>query len=757
MAFKSVICSRRKQAVDWTGPLDKVNYREDNYRNRQQQGQLPSQRYQKEALADKLANEIQAKTVQVLKNIKVKGSNLYEWAHQLGKGLQGLASSTDMEVKRAYFQYRSLLNGLLEETDKNAVQEFYTKYGQNPQDWNFIKISRKTAAKEFFSAIQDIGYDLSSGSLAQNVDTDEDFLNLLSPKNSNKEGKQMKFRSRMASRHTANLVPVDVEMGGMRRRFQSELPADNRNAETDHVDDKFQKNYPTKQPVYETKREVQDKLEEPKKVQASFRSRLAARRKKADGIEGNEVEEPTGDINDTSAQAPEKESTGGDWVQKVLDYKAEEDNKELLEQLLEACSAVGVPEDQVDDVCDKVLQEQGMSLDDAPEDEDLVDFSGTADPETAKDMFGGEEEDKTADMNANTNAPSGAQAQQGNCPSCGQPITPGAPCACNTNPDQNNPDTGHVAAGEGLRAQMDYGEPGSAETTESSMVGGPRMDPEKESDTQWTGAAAEENQLTKAQSMLQEASNLIGANKDALVGDPGGDAHMEALDSMLETLAHLPAAKVPEESTIQNLQSIVDILMDMVGEYPEQLQAIQPAIKNCTQVLNILTSYRSSFGKASSEDDGEVKFADGGMEITGTDEPSGEDYISDIAEELATSDLVDNVVKEFEDAAGSYDGHEDIEALKQELREKLNNHDLLESAGFYSKGFTDEDFDAVMDKLYVVLGLSDIPDGENPESDIAGESKEPDLEGASHEPGLDEPHANEDRSFYQNPSSTQGI
>lgn len=180
MPFRSrMITSRRKTAVDWTGPLDKYNHRED------------------QKAADQIARELAQMIPQMLKKIPVKGFNLYEYVHQHG-GLKGLIGQTDPELKKAYYQFRSQLEQLLKDTDDSQLNRFYNEYGKNPLDWNFVKTSGKLVTAK---------------------------------------------KARKVAAHTDKLI--DVPVGTMRDKFESDFSGDERNTETDHKDDKFaEKNLP---------------------------------------------------------------------------------------------------------------------------------------------------------------------------------------------------------------------------------------------------------------------------------------------------------------------------------------------------------------------------------------------------------------------------------------------------------------------------------------------------------------------------------
>ena len=119
--------TRRKKAIDWTGPLDKSHYRQDKH------------------VSDQLVQELQQAIPQILRSIKAKGTDLFEWAHQLN-GLKGLAQSPDPEIKKGYYAFRSKLDQLIQDTDKTAINTFNNEHGNNPLGWNFLKFSKKRTA-----------------------------------------------------------------------------------------------------------------------------------------------------------------------------------------------------------------------------------------------------------------------------------------------------------------------------------------------------------------------------------------------------------------------------------------------------------------------------------------------------------------------------------------------------------------------------------------------------------------------------------
>lgn len=167
-----ITARQSKTAIDWTGPLDKHNRREDR------------------GAADQLARELASTIPQMLKSIKVKGDNLYEYVHQHG-GLKGLLGQTDPDLKKAYYQFRGQLEQLLKDTDETSLNRFYNEYGRNPLDWGFVKTSRGPimARKAKKAAFTDKG--------------------------------------------------IDVPVGQMRNEFESDFSGDARSTETDHKDDKF--------------------------------------------------------------------------------------------------------------------------------------------------------------------------------------------------------------------------------------------------------------------------------------------------------------------------------------------------------------------------------------------------------------------------------------------------------------------------------------------------------------------------------------
>jgi hypothetical protein len=693
MAFKSRICSRRKQAVDWTGPLDKTHYREDA------------------SNADRLAREINAAVVKLMKNIKVKGSNLYEWAHQLGKGLQGVATTTDTEIKRGYYQLRSQLQGLLEDTDQTILNQFYSRYGHNPQDWRFIKISSHTSQK----------------------------------------GTAM-FKSRMAKRHTASVVPVDVEIGGMRRHFESDLSGDERNAETDHKDDKFQKNYPTKQEKYDTPRDQQNKLELPKKASkskkgsdsdytletwferdrkhvellhkgetvcdwwddavdemvedgflnpkdwlgsaieyakahgliksASFKSRLAARHKMADeGMPVNEEPETSEEIPSEKPapveEAPKVEETPAeptgdvnDWVQKVMDYKSEQEHDELVDALLEACDAVGVPEEQTDAVVEKVMQDSGLEVDDLAVEETGLE---TTEPIQSPEPVAEESEEE---------------------------------------PTERNEEIDHEACDKTADAEPEVHEA--------------------------KGPLTEENQLVKVKNLMEQASKILGENKDALLNsnNPGADAHMDAVDGILETLAHSPISEMSSNSTVEQIKSVMGILMELQGEFPGELKGIGEAVRLCNEAYKALTSFRSSFGMTSADktadempevegDGGEQdRFKSRASELLAAHDQELPEDVTDWLMQIAENGI-DGVSKEATvDLCKRYDGVNEM--LPEDIFDfTVDVADALE--------ISDEDLDFPEDL------------DNDPESDIQGTLPENDIVGE------------EDRSFNQNMTPNTGM
>jgi rubrerythrin len=87
--------------------------------------------------------EVTKGIIALLKQIKVKGATLYEWAYQFG-GIAGLAKQTDTEIKRGYFQFRKALEQFFGQMEGTMANVFFNAYGKNPQDWNFIKLSKRS-------------------------------------------------------------------------------------------------------------------------------------------------------------------------------------------------------------------------------------------------------------------------------------------------------------------------------------------------------------------------------------------------------------------------------------------------------------------------------------------------------------------------------------------------------------------------------------------------------------------------------------
>jgi hypothetical protein len=403
----------------------------------------------------------------------------------------------------------------------------------------------------------------------------------------------------------------------MRRHFESDLSGDERNAETDHKDDKFQKNYPTKQEKYDTPRDQQNKLELPKKASkskkgsdsdytletwferdrkhvellhkgetvcdwwddavdemvedgflnpkdwlgsaieyakahgliksASFKSRLAARHKMADeGMPVNEEPETSEEIPSEKPapveEAPKVEETPAeptgdvnDWVQKVMDYKSEQEHDELVDALLEACDAVGVPEEQTDAVVEKVMQDSGLEVDDLAVEETGLE---TTEPIQSPEPVAEESEEE---------------------------------------PTERNEEIDHEACDKTADAEPEVHEA--------------------------KGPLTEENQLVKVKNLMEQASKILGENKDALLNsnNPGADAHMDAVDGILETLAHSPISEMSSNSTVEQIKSVMGILMELQGEFPGELKGIGEAVRLCNEAYKALTSFRSSFGMTSAD------------------------------------------------------------------------------------------------------------------------------------------------------------
>jgi hypothetical protein len=560
------------------------------------------------------------------------------------------------------------------------------------------------------------------------------------------------FKSRMAKRHTASVVPVDVEIGGMRRHFESDLSGDERNAETDHKDDKFQKNYPTKQEKYDTPRDQQNKLELPKKASkskkgsdsdytletwferdrkhvellhkgetvcdwwddavdemvedgflnpkdwlgsaieyakahgliksASFKSRLAARHKMADeGMPVNEEPETSEEIPSEKPapveEAPKVEETPAeptgdvnDWVQKVMDYKSEQEHDELVDALLEACDAVGVPEEQTDAVVEKVMQDSGLEVDDLAVEETGLE---TTEPIQSPEPVAEESEEE---------------------------------------PTERNEEIDHEACDKTADAEPEVHEA--------------------------KGPLTEENQLVKVKNLMEQASKILGENKDALLNsnNPGADAHMDAVDGILETLAHSPISEMSSNSTVEQIKSVMGILMELQGEFPGELKGIGEAVRLCNEAYKALTSFRSSFGMTSADktadempevegDGGEQdRFKSRASELLAAHDQELPEDVTDWLMQIAENGI-DGVSKEATvDLCKRYDGVNEM--LPEDIFDfTVDVADALE--------ISDEDLDFPEDL------------DNDPESDIQGTLPENDIVGE------------EDRSFNQNMTPNTGM
>jgi hypothetical protein len=188
-------------------PDQKTNHREDARRVRD------------------VAQQLQQFIVNTLKQTRAKGTNLYEWAYQYG-GLGQLARQEDPEIKRAYFGFRKALQNYMSHLEPTAVNQFKQQYGENPLDWNFVKLSR---------------------------------------------------RSKMCSRRSAAVmeIPDLVALADMREHFSTGLDSDVRDAVKDHEKDLALSGVPEGQPEYETERDTEPEFEEPgsifKKATLDFR------------------------------------------------------------------------------------------------------------------------------------------------------------------------------------------------------------------------------------------------------------------------------------------------------------------------------------------------------------------------------------------------------------------------------------------------------------------------------------------------------
>lgn len=168
--------------------------------------------------------QLQQFIVNALKQTRAKGTTLYEWAYQYG-GLGALARQDDPEIKRAYFQFRRALQSYMAGLDVTSVNQFKQQYGENPLDWNFIKLSSR--------------------------------------------------RSKLCSKRAAVMeIPDLVALADMREHFSTELSSDLRDAERDH-EDMVEGKALEPQAEYETERDTEPEFEEPgsifKKATLDFR------------------------------------------------------------------------------------------------------------------------------------------------------------------------------------------------------------------------------------------------------------------------------------------------------------------------------------------------------------------------------------------------------------------------------------------------------------------------------------------------------
>jgi hypothetical protein len=117
-----------------------------NYHNREDRARVKQ-----------VATQVAQGVLMLLKKVQAKGSSMYEWAYQLG-GIKGLATTTDTEIKRGYFQFRKALESFLMGLPTTDLNYFYNAYGKNPSDWSFIKVShlrtsrllKKRARKSYY-------------------------------------------------------------------------------------------------------------------------------------------------------------------------------------------------------------------------------------------------------------------------------------------------------------------------------------------------------------------------------------------------------------------------------------------------------------------------------------------------------------------------------------------------------------------------------------------------------------------------------
>jgi hypothetical protein len=298
-----------------------------------------------------------------------------------------------------------------------------------------------------------------------------------------------------------------------------------------------------------------------------------------------------------------------------------------------------------------------------------------------------------------------------------------------------------------LQNRPDYGSPKSISDPNAPQNQAPGSNPNV-----MHTHAADETDLNKIHDLIVAASKNVETGKNAL-GQSGAD-DLDVLDGLMSSLANMPHEELAEDHTIEVLHTVVETLMDLEDEFPHQAGNLGSATKNCTQALSSLTSYRSSLGKASSE---EKTAADPEEGL----EPSGEeDPLTAIAQEISDSDVIQTILSNFEAVGGDMENPEDAGTLMQEIRDALNDESAM--SPFYDAGFNDEDFDPLMDKIYDLVGIPTTAE-DNGSFDVEFNSREVDIDGESKEPDLepfdleDDLVGEEDRSFNQNQTPNTGF
>jgi hypothetical protein len=252
------------------------------------------------------------------------------------------------------------------------------------------------------------------------------------------------------------------------------------------------------------------------------------------------------------------------------------------------------------------------------------------------------------------------------------------------------------------------------------------------------GPLTEENQLVKVKNLMEQASKILGENKDALLNsnNHGADAHMDAVDGILETLAHSPISEMSSNSTVEQIKSVMGILMELQGEFPGELKGIGEAVRLCNEAYKALTSFRSSFGMTSADktadempevegDGGEQdRFKSRASELLAAHDQELPEDVTDWLMQIAENGI-DGVSKEATvDLCKRYDGVNEM--LPEDIFDfTVDVADALE--------ISDEDLDFPEDL------------DNDPESDIQGTLPENDIVGE------------EDRSFNQNMTPNTGM